>query len=70
MKTSFITEKLKDNQDNQYFLKDIENKKSKNKHILDEKIKKVEISNKDRIILPIIIDTEYTASLGNIENLT
>jgi hypothetical protein len=70
MKPIVITDKFKDTQGNLIFLKDTHNRSSKNKHIYDEGLKDIEITNKNNIVLPIVKDTEYTANLGNLKNQT
>ena len=77
-----ITKKFIGNNGNKYFLKDnnykkstyFDNKKSLKypyyKHILPEKLQNESIIIKDNIICPLIVDTEFTAYNGKINNLS
>ena len=77
-----ITKKFIGNNDNKYFFKDYNYKKSsyfdsKNtpkyhyyKHILPEQLQDENISVKDNIVCPLIVDTEFTAFNGDINKLS
>jgi len=57
---------FKDNKGRQFFLKD---RQKKLKYIIPESLKEVEITNKDDIVLPFAIDTEFTEYSGNPKHL-
>jgi hypothetical protein len=62
-----FNDKFKCNDDNQIFLKDFQNE---SRYIIPDGTEKIEITEKDDIVLPINVDTEYTANLGNLKKLT
>ena len=77
-----MTEKFIGNNGNKYFLKDnnykkstyFDNKKSNKypyyKHILPEQLQDENITIKDNIVCPLIVDTEFTAYNGDINKLS
>ena len=77
-----MTEKFIGNNGNKYFLKDNNYKKSTYfdnnksykypyyKHILPEQLQDENITIKDNIVCPLIVDTEFTAYNSDINNLS
>lgn len=66
IENSNFNNKFKDKNGNQYFLK---NSDKTNRHVISEELKNTPITKEDNIFLPMVIDTEYTAFIGNPETI-